>query len=85
METIYLKNTVHVRPKDNVVELQTWREQRSLLLEGAALPEPCPLIEVTPELCEAEPSPLSRFTAWADAAASAALAVGAVLVLFTIL
>jgi hypothetical protein len=85
METIYLKNTVHVRPRDNVVELQAWREQRSLLVEGAALPEPSPLVEVTPELRETEPTPLSRFTAWADAAASAALAVGAVLVLLTLL
>ena len=85
METIYLKNTVHVRPRGNVVELQAWREQRSLLVEGAALPEPSPLVEVTPELRETEPTPLSRFTAWADAAASAALAVGAVLVLLTLL
>lgn len=83
METIYLKNTLHIRPRDNVVDLQAYRESRDLLLEGSALPSV--LGEISPELPEPEPSPLERFTAWADAVASVVLAVGTLLVLSVIL
>ena len=83
METIYLKTTLRARPRCKVLDLQSYREQRALMLEGTALPEPLP--EITPELPEPAPRPLDRFIRWADAAASAALALGALLVLVSLL
>lgn len=83
METIYLKTTLRARPRGEVLDLQSYREQKALLLEGTALPEPLP--EITPELPEPTVRPLDRFIRWADAAASAALALGALLVLASLL
>lgn len=85
METIYLTSTLRVRPRDNVVDFQSYREQRALIVEGAALPEPSVCAQITPELPEVQRGALERFTAWADAVASVVLAVGAVLVLAALL
>ena len=85
METIYLNTTLRARPRDNVVDFQAYREQRSLLLEGAALPEPALHSEITPEHPDAPVLPLERFTAWADAMASVVLAVGALAVIAMLL
>jgi hypothetical protein len=84
METIYLNATLHCRPRGKVVDLNAYRQQRSLLLDGTVLPEPEPLEEITPELPEQAPPALERFTAWADAIASVALTLGAIFV-FTLL
>jgi hypothetical protein len=80
METIYLNATLECRPHGKVVDLDTYRRQRSLLLNGTALPEPELLEEITPELPERAPTPLERFTAWADAIASVALTLGTIFV-----
>lgn len=83
METIYLKTTLCARPRCKVLDLQSYREQRALQLEGTALPEPIP--EITPELPEPVLNPLERFTRCADAVASVVLALGALLILAALL
>ena len=83
METIYLKTTLSARPRSKVLDLQSYREQKALLLEGTALPEPLP--ELTPELPEPRVSALERFTRCVDAVASVVLAVGALLILAALL
>jgi hypothetical protein len=67
-----------------VVDLDAYRQQRALLLDGTVLPETAPVEEITPELPDLAPSALERFTAWADAIASVALTLGAIFV-FTLL
>ena len=85
METIYLNATLQCRQRGKVVDLDAYRQQRSLLLDGTLLPETEVTAEITPELAQCEPTPLEQFTAWADAIASVALTLGAIFVITLLL
>lgn len=87
METIYFNARLRTRNVHKVVDLESYRQRRALVLDGTVLPDAVlnAQAELTPELPEPALTPIQRFTFWADAVCSLILIVGALLVLAAVL